>query len=276
MDADATSSDAQPTPGSLFRETLARVAARTERNQPPPPPPIVTKAPNAAAFLKVAAPMLLPRADFEFMALELARRRRAARRAATTSSCAAVPTRCSARCGRPSATERYACAATAMTASRCRRRCCSPECLAEAEANVKQVSGPASLAEAFSRQIAFRRRWQAPEKTGGLRIFSRRRPAEDARPAGARDQRVALRGHGRRVAGRVRGRSGHRRGAPDAGPRGARALRRRLRAARGRGARLVFAVSSVRRRVPAAAESASSIRRRASGNAAMRRSWSRA
>ena len=72
MDADATSSDAQPTPGSLFRETLARVAARTERNQPPPPPPIVTKAPNAAAFLKVAAPMLLPRADSEFMALELA------------------------------------------------------------------------------------------------------------------------------------------------------------------------------------------------------------
>ena len=54
------------------------------------------------------------------------------------------------------------------------------ECLAEAEANVKQVSGPASLAEAFSRQIAFRRRWKAPEKTGGLRIFSRRRPAEDA------------------------------------------------------------------------------------------------
>ena len=71
-DADATSSDAQPTPGSLFRETLARVAARTERNQPPPPPPIVTKAPNAAAFLKVAAPMLLPRADSEFMTLELA------------------------------------------------------------------------------------------------------------------------------------------------------------------------------------------------------------
>ena len=72
MDADATSSDAQPTPGSLFRETLARVAARTERSAPPPPPPIVTKAPNAAAFLKVAAPMLLPRADSEFMTLELA------------------------------------------------------------------------------------------------------------------------------------------------------------------------------------------------------------
>ena len=74
MDADATSSDAQPTPGSLFRETLARVAARTERTDaPPPPPPIVTKAPNAAAFLKVAAPMLLPRADAPSLVAKLMR-----------------------------------------------------------------------------------------------------------------------------------------------------------------------------------------------------------
>ncbi len=54
------------------------------------------------------------------------------------------------------------------------------ECLAEAGATINQVAGPASLAEAFSRQFAFRRRSHAPEKTGGLRIFSRRRPAEDA------------------------------------------------------------------------------------------------
>mmetsp|Transcript_10736 Transcript_10736/g.31651 ORF Transcript_10736/g.31651 Transcript_10736/m.31651 type:complete len:203 (-) Transcript_10736:102-710(-) len=57
--------------------------------------------------------------------------------------------------------------------------------------------------------------------------------------AGARYRRVALRGHGHRVAGRVRGRSGHRRGATDTGSRGARALRRRLCAApKGRGASL--------------------------------------
>ena len=173
-------SDAQPTPGSLFRETLARVAARTERNQPPPPPPIVTKAPNAAAFLKVAAPMLLPRADSEFMTLELA---------------AAAAARC------PSGGDYFVVRSGADAVLGALRppigdgtlRLCGDgndgvtmqaalllaECLAEAEANVKQVSGPASLAEAFSRQIAFRRRFKAPERTGGLRIFSRRRPAAE-------------------------------------------------------------------------------------------------
>jgi hypothetical protein len=180
-DADAASTDAPPTPGSLFRDALARVAARTERNQPPPPPPIVTKAPNAAAFLKVAAPMLLPRADSEFMTLELAAA--AAARCPTGGDYFVVRSGADAVLGalRPpigdgtlrlcgDGNDGVAMQAALLLA----------ECLAEAEANVKQVSGPASLAEAFSRQLAFRRRWKAPEKTGGLRIFSRRRPAEDA------------------------------------------------------------------------------------------------
>merc|ERR1739841_253608 len=173
--------DAQ-TPGSLFRETLARVAARTERTDaPPPPPPIVTKAPNAAAFLNVAAPMLLPRADAEFMTLELAAA--AAARCPSGGDYFVVRSGADAVLGalRPpigDGTLRLCGdgnAGVAMQAA-----LLLAECLAEAEANVKQVSGPASLAEAFSRQIAFRRRWKAPEKTGGLRIFSRRRPAEDA------------------------------------------------------------------------------------------------
>ena len=181
MDADATSSDAQPTPGSLFRETLARVAARTERNQPPPPPPIVTKAPNAAAFLKVAAPMMLPRADAEFMTLELA--------AAAAARCPAGGDYFVVRSGADAVLGALRPPIGDGTLRLCgdgndgvamQAALLLAECLAEAEANVKQVSGPASLAEAFSRQLAFRRRWQAPEKTGGLRIFSRRRPAEDA------------------------------------------------------------------------------------------------
>ena len=173
MDADATSSDAQPTPGSLFRETLARVAARTERrNQPPPPPPIVTKAPNAAAFLKVAAPMLLPRADSEFMALELAAA--AAARCPTGGDYFVVRSGADAVLGalRPpigdgtlrlcgDGNDGVAMQAALLLA----------ECLAEAEANVKQVSGPASLAEAFSRQIAFRRRWQAPRRPAACASF---------------------------------------------------------------------------------------------------------
>ena len=180
-DADAASIDAQPTPGSLFRETLARVAARTERNQPPPPPPVVTKAPNAAAFLKVAAPMLLPRADSEFMTLELAAA--AAARCPTGGDYFVVRSGADAVLGalRPpigdgalrlcgDGNDGVAMQAALLLA----------ECLAEAEATVTQVTGPATLAEAFARQIAFRRRWKAPERTGGLRIFSRRRPAEDA------------------------------------------------------------------------------------------------
>ena len=179
MDADATSSDAQPTPGSLFRDALARVAARTERNQPPPPPPIVTKAPNAAAFLKVAAPMLLPRADSEFMTLELAAA--AAARCPTGGDYFVVRSGADAVLGalRPpigdgtlrlcgDGNDGVAMQAALLLA----------ECLAEAGATINQVAGPASLAEAFSRQFAFRSRSHVPEKTGGLRILSRRRPAE--------------------------------------------------------------------------------------------------
>ena len=181
MDADATSSDAQPTPGSLFRETLARVAARTERNQPPQPPPVVTKAPNAAEFLKVAAPMLLPRADSEFMTLELA--------AAAAARCPAGGDYFVVRSGADAVLGALRPPIGDGTLRLCgdgndgvamQAALLLAECLAEAEANVKEVSGPASLAEAFSRQTAFRRRWKAPERTGGLRIFSRRRPAEEA------------------------------------------------------------------------------------------------
>ena len=183
-DADAASTDAQPTPGSLFRETLARVAARTERTQPPPPPPIVTKAPNAAAFLKVAAPMLLPRADAEFMTLELA--------AAAAARCPSGGDYFVVRSGADAVLGALRPPIGDGTLQLCgdggdgvamQAALLLAECLAEAGATINQVAGPASLAEAFSRQFAFRGRSQVPEKTGGLRILSRRRPAEDARPS---------------------------------------------------------------------------------------------
>ena len=181
-DADAASSDAQPTPGSLFRETLARVAARTERTDaPPPPPPIVTKAPNAAAFLKVAAPMLLPRADSEFMTLELAAA--AAARCPTGGDYFVVRSGADAVLGAlrpPIGDGALRLCGDGNDGVAMQGALLLAECLAEAEATVTQVAGPASPAEAFSRQLAFRRRWKAPERTGGLRIFSRRRPAEDA------------------------------------------------------------------------------------------------
>ena len=72
MDGAASSNDAA-TPSSIFRNALARVTAQTESSdRPPPPPAVVARASNAAAFLKVVAPLILPRADFEFPTLELA------------------------------------------------------------------------------------------------------------------------------------------------------------------------------------------------------------
>lgn len=193
MDGAASSNDAAATPGSIFRNALARVAAQTESSdQPPPPPAVVARAYNAAAFLKVVAPLLLPRADPEFLTLELA--------AAAAACCPEGGDYYVVRSGdqvvlgalRPPIGD-------PTTLRLCgdggdgvvmRAALLLADCLAADAAlpGLEQISGPASLAEAFARQFAFKRRSKAPERTGGLRIFSRRRSA--ASSDGPRPERV--------------------------------------------------------------------------------------